>query len=125
MPRKKVEVSDLQLRVIEDMAGRGAVLDDIAYVIGIPPATLDRIKGRDERVELAYRRGRAIATDNMATRLWNIAQQNTDLRSATVATIFWLKAQAKWSDKQSDDEPLEDVGSQVHVYIPENGRAAV
>jgi hypothetical protein len=117
MPRKKIEVSDLQLRVIEDMAGRGAVLDDIAYVIGIPPATLDRIKARDERVELAYRRGRAIATDNMATRLWAIANQDTDLRSATVATIFWLKAQAKWSEKQPEERVSDDV-SEVQIYLP-------
>lgn len=113
-PRKEVEAKDL--RIVEDMAGRGATLDDIACVIGVSPSTLDRWLKLPE-VEQAYRRGRIQAKDTVASRLFDLANEGD-----VTAIIFYLKAQAGWSDRPKED--VKPQGSQVVVYIPDNQRAA-
>lgn len=113
-PRKEVEAKDL--RIVEDMAGRGATLDDIACVIGVSPSTLDRWLKLPE-VEQAYRRGRIEAKDTIASRLFDLANEGD-----VTAIIFFLKAQAGWSDRPKED--VKPQGSQVVVYVPDNQRAA-
>jgi hypothetical protein len=109
MAREKLEINPLHLRIVEDMAGRGATLDDIACVIGISPRTLDRWQKHDE-VKFAYKRGRAIAKDNMARTLYEKA-----MAGDTIAMIFWLKAQGGWSDRQS--EAVQEM-PEVEIYMP-------
>jgi hypothetical protein len=109
LARQKLEINPLHLRIVEDMAGRGAILDDIACVIGIGPSTLDRWLKHDE-VKFAYKRGRAIAKDKVSQKLYDLA-----LDGDTIAAIFWLKAQAGWSDKQSE-VPAEV--AEVQIYMP-------
>lgn len=120
--RPSIEVSDRDLQVIEKMAGLGSTLDQIARVLTWSPATLDR-KLKLEPVREAYDRGRAAATHEMASRLWDIAHSNDDkgipTRQAVIAAIFWLKSQAKWSESPS--ELSSSVGS-VSIYLPDNGR---
>jgi hypothetical protein len=113
-PRKEVEEKDL--RIVEDMSGRGATLDDIACVIGVSPSTLDRWLKLPE-VEQAYRRGRIQAKDMVASRLFDLANEGD-----VTAIIFYLKAQAGWSDRPRED--VKPQGSQVVVYVPDNQRAA-
>ncbi|MFG6094099.1 hypothetical protein SPB21_02565 [Leptothoe sp. ISB3NOV94-8A] len=110
-PKKKVETKDL--RIVEDMAGRGAKLDAIATVIGISPSTLDRWLTRED-IRAAYERGRAISTDNIAQSLYDQAMAGN-----VTAAIFWLKAQAGWTDKP---QPEQTDTAQVVVYIPDNQR---
>ena len=109
MAREKLVIDPLHLRMVEDMAGRGAILDDIACVIGISPRTLDRWL-KHEDVRFAYKRGRAIAKDNIARTPYQKAMEGD-----TIAMIFWLKAQGGWSDKQVDIPP--DM-PEVEIYIP-------
>jgi hypothetical protein len=109
MAREKLVIDPLHLRMVEDMAGRGAILDDIACVIGISPRTLDRWL-KHEDVKFAYKRGRAIAKDNIARTLYDKAMDGD-----TIAMIFWLKAQGGWSDKQP--EMVQDM-PEVEIYIP-------
>ena len=109
------ELTGMHLRVIEDMAGRGAVLDDIAYVIGCAPITLDRIKKKNADVMVAYNRGRATAKDHIAGKLYDLCNEGD-----VVAIIFWLKAQAGWRDKPEETPVLSE--SNVVVYLPSNGR---
>ncbi|MEO0487961.1 MAG: hypothetical protein AAFZ49_00205 [Cyanobacteria bacterium J06659_2] len=118
-PRKIASAQDI--RTIEAMAARGAVLDAIAKVIGISGSTLDRWM-TDDAVRAAYERGRAIAADEMGQRLWAIAMQDGCLKSATTAAIFWLKAQANWSDKPKEMEV--NTAANVVVYLPDNGRSS-
>jgi hypothetical protein len=109
MARAKLEINSLHLRIVEEMAGRGSTLDDIACVIGISPSTLDRWVKHDD-VKLAYKRGRAIAKDDIARTLYNKAMEGD-----TIAMIFWLKAQAGWSDKQP--EAVQEM-PEVEIYMP-------
>jgi hypothetical protein len=122
MARAKIVPSRKDIRTIESLAKRGAVLDDIADVLGWSPATLDRRIDDDPDVAAAYRRGRAGARVAMSGRLWDIAMQEDDLRSSTVAAIFWLKCQAGWSEHL---EPEVAAADQVHIYLPENGRSVL
>ncbi|NJN89507.1 MAG: hypothetical protein HC878_03445 [Leptolyngbyaceae cyanobacterium SL_5_14] len=118
------EVLDDDIRVIEKLAGRGLKLDDIACALDISSSTLDRWLKLDE-VGNAYKRGRAIATDAMTSRLWDIAMsddgEGKPTKQATAAVFFWLKCQAGWTEK-----PKEEVQSQaqVIVYVPDNQRGA-
>jgi hypothetical protein len=109
MAREKIEINPLHLRIVEDMSGRGARLDDIACVIGISPRTLDRWLKHDD-VKLAYKRGKAVAVDDVSRTLYQKA-----LDGDTVAMIFYLKAQAGWSDKQVE-QPQEM--PDVQIYMP-------
>jgi hypothetical protein len=110
LARQKLEINPLHLRIVEDMAGRGAILDDIACVIGIGSSTLDRWL-KHEEVKFAYKRGRAMAKDAVARTLYERA-----VSGDTIAAIFWLKAQAGWSDKQSE-VPAEV--AEVQIYMPQ------
>ena len=121
--RPAKEVEDKDLRIIESMAGRGSTLDDIALVIGVSASTLDRWLKLDE-VQAAYRKGRAIAKHEMSGRLWDIAMSTDEdgnpSKGAVTAAIFWLKAQAGWTENPKEEATA---GAQVVVYIPDNGRA--
>ena len=108
-PRLKVEEKDL--RIIEDMSGRGARLSDIAIVIGVSDSTLDRWL-KVPAVQTSYNRGRIVAKDAIAKTLYDMA-----MAGDVAACIFWLKAQAGWSDKPKAEMPA---GSSVVFYIPEN-----
>lgn len=111
--RPKKNIEDKDLRIVEDMAGRGARLDAIATVIGISSSTLDRWLQRED-IRAAYDKGRAIATDHVAQSLYNQA-----IGGNVAAAIFWLKAQAGWTDKP---QPEQKATANVVVYIPDNER---
>ncbi|MGB3495279.1 MAG: hypothetical protein WBA57_21290 [Elainellaceae cyanobacterium] len=123
--RPQLEVSQSDLRLIENYAGRGATLDDIATVIGWSSSTLDRRLADTPEVDEAYKRGRAIAKHEMSTRLWDIAfsdKDGTPSRSSITAVIFWLKTQAKWNDHEEQTAAAQE---NVVIYLPENGREVV
>lgn len=93
-------------------------LDDIAYCCEVSKSTLERWK-KDSVVAKAYQTGRDEAKQSMQQRLWAIAMQDSDLKAANTATIFWLKAQAGWSDRP---QPELQSGAEVVIYLPDNGR---
>lgn len=123
--RPAIDVTDTDLRLIEKMAGLGSTLDDIALVLGWSPATLDRKKKDVPEVNQAWQRGRIAATGSMASRLWDIAMSNDDkgipTKQSVIAAIFWMKAQAKWSDRLVIEQEQND-SPQVQIYLPDNGR---
>lgn len=125
MARPAIALSPADLRTIEKMAGLGSTLDEIACVLGISPATLDRKLDQQEEVRQAYDKGRAVAKHDMASRLWDIAMSNdpegNPTKQAVVATIFWLKAQAKWSDRLVVEQEQVETNA-VQIYLPDNGR---
>lgn len=113
MGRRRIQLRPEQQSAIERMAGLGLTQKDIAHVLGVSRSTLQRWLD-DENVRWHYERGRAIAKETMAQRLWDLA-----MNGDTASLIFWLKAQARWSDKpEPEPEPVQN----VVVYIPDNGR---
>jgi hypothetical protein len=113
MARPKIELTAAAIAHIEEYAGRGCTLHQIALQLDVSDSTLDRWM-QQPQVKRAWERGRAIAAGEMTGKLYNLA-----MAGDTVAVIFWLKSQLGWSDK-----PLVELPSntQVVVYVPENGR---
>lgn len=124
MARPSIELTTADLRTIEKLAGLGSTLDDIAYVLNLSPATLDR-KLEQTEVRTAYEKGRAVAKGEMANRLWEIAMSSDEkgipTKQSVIAAIFWLKAQAKWSDRLVIETETQE-STQVQIYLPDNGR---
>lgn len=119
MGRKRLEITPDAIATIETYASRGATLDAIAIKLDVSPSTLDRWL-TEPQVKRAYQRGKLEACEGMASRLWAIAHQNDDLRAATTAAIFWLKAQAQWTEKHETMEQGDR--NDVIIYLPDNGR---
>jgi hypothetical protein len=123
--RPPIEPTETDLRAIEKLSGLGSTLDEIALVLGWSPATLDRKKKDNPSVEEAFKRGKAIASKEMANRLWEIAMSNDDkgipTKQSVIAAIFWMKAQAKWSERLTIETEATEINP-VQIYLPDNGR---
>lgn len=104
MPRKLIELTDEQVAQIEALA---AYLnqEQIADHFSFTRQTFNNIKERDERVDQAYRRGRAKAVANVGKGLLQKAEGG-DLG----AMCFYLKTQAGWAEKQKLEHTGEDGG---------------
>jgi hypothetical protein len=108
--RPPIAVTDAAISRIEEAAGLGYTLHQIAVLIDVSDSTLDRWLVHP-RIKRAYERGRLIALGKVSGTLFNLACDGD-----VVAAIFYLKSQFGWTDKpQSEPE----TGSQVVFYIPE------
>lgn len=83
------EVTEERRRQAESLAGMGLPHDMIALVIGCDPKTLRKHFDHDLKV------GEAKATAKVAQTLFSKA-----IGGDTACLIFWMKARAKWSEKQ-------------------------
>ena len=113
MPRKRLTPDSEQIAEIERLAGRGFRLDDIAIACDVSTSTLRRWKELPE-VKKSYTKGRIQATSDIAGRLYTLAMEGE-----VAACIFWLKAQAGWSDRPQAEAAAN---AEVHIYLPDNGR---
>ncbi len=113
--RPPYQITDHDISQVEEMAGKGMTLHQIAIMLDISDSTLDRWL-KEPRIKRAYERGRLVAMGQVSGTLFNLA-----IKGDVVAAIFYLKSQFGWQDR-----PKEEVqtGSQVVFYIPDNGRAA-
>jgi hypothetical protein len=112
--RPALELTPTTLSEIERLAGRGFRLEDIAIACDVSKSTLKRWLKHPE-VQACYQKGRIEATSNVAYRLYELC-----MAGEVAACIFWLKAQAGWTDKPQPE--LEQQPEQVHIYLPENHR---
>lgn len=115
MPRPRTTLTDVQVEQVRRSAALGLRLDDIAYILGVPPSTFDQVKARDPRVEEAYQSGRVKAAAAVASTLYDKAMSGD-----TVCMIFYLKSQANWNDQPKQEAPVAT--NTVSFYLPENGR---
>lgn len=113
--RPAIDITDEIISKVESLSGCGATLSTIALMCDVSDSTMDRWMA-EPRIKRAFQRGRAIANNQVASMLFGKAVDGD-----VVAQIFWLKAQAGWTDKP---QPEVSTGSQVVFYIPENGRGA-
>lgn len=123
--RPPIEPTVFDVALVEKLAGLGLTLDQIAAALGWSPATLDR-KLKEPELAAAYGKGRALAAQSMASRLWDIAMSNDEkgipTKQATTAAIFWLKAQAKWSERLTLELDNSEPENQIQIYLPDNSR---
>ena len=92
--RPRIEFSDEDIENIERLA---AVLNQaqIADFLGCSERTLRNRMEEDPKIYAAYKRGRAAAINDVAKGLLQRAKEGDN-----TAAIFYLKTQARWSEKQ-------------------------
>ena len=97
MARPRTELTDEQIKELETLA---AVLNQkqIADYFGVPHRTFQAILERDDEVSASYKKGKSKAIASIAGGLLKQAREGN-----TSAAIFYLKTQAKWSEKTEID----------------------
>lgn len=91
------------------LAGIGCNLNQIAHIMGIDPATLDRMIERDPSVSAAISRGR----DNGIGQVMKTAYQMAVSGKIPAMTIFFLKTRARWAEardiaqEETDDKSAD------------------
>jgi hypothetical protein len=96
MARARIKID---LQEVEDLAAMGMTQGQIADCLGISTSTLDRRKQDNGDFEAALKRGKARGIRAAVERLHGFMEGNRGLG----ATIFYLKAQAGWSDDSRDE----------------------
>lgn len=99
MPRKAYKPTDDQRKQVETMAAYGIPALDIANVLGIHRATLDR----HYRAELD--RATTMANAKVAGYLFENAKKGN-----VTAQIFWLKTRARWKEPPAEHQHSGAVG---------------
>jgi hypothetical protein len=105
-------LTDEQITLIEKAAGLGLNLDDISYLIGTSPRTLDRRLIDDEKAKEAYKAGRAKAKLKVSEKLFDLIE-----RGEPAAIFFYLKCQAGWREKDKAEE--NNNKAEIKIYLPE------
>lgn len=100
MPRKPYKPTDDQRKQVETMAAYGIPALDIATVLGIHRATLDR----HYRAELD--RATTMANAKVAGYLFENAKKGN-----VTAQIFWLKTRARWKEPTQEHQHTGAIGS--------------
>lgn len=115
-PRRRV-LSDAEIVRVEGLAG---VLteEQLADALGIPRRTFVDIRKRDERVDAAYRKGRATVLGNVARNLVTQA-----LAGNISAAIFYLKTQGGWSESKHLTLSGPDGGPMQHEEVKADAEA--
>jgi len=85
-----IKLTDDQIRQIETLAGLGLNQIEIASVLGIGRATLQRKIAQDTEISDAMDRGKAKAKTNVARVAYEMALKNP------VMTQFYLKCLGGW-----------------------------
>lgn len=85
---------DIDIALVADLAGRGLSQAEICLVVGISEDTLSRRKLESAAFADAIKRGRAVAADAVANKLYEMATSG-DLG----AIVWWEKTRRGLSDK--------------------------
>jgi hypothetical protein len=115
MPRKTFVANDAMRERVLSLTRVGTTQDDISKIIGCDPKTL-RKYFPDE-----LGRGMAEATAEIAGFLFAAAKEGN-----VAAQIFWMKAKARWRERESSEDPSPNTDaastSQIVVILPDHGR---
>lgn len=102
------EFTDAEILDVQRLAGYGLTQQQIGDWFQIHDATLRKAMLADPRIRHAYQKGRADATEKMAGTVYRKA-----LEGDNTMAIFWLKTQARWSERSqveltgADGGPIE------------------
>lgn len=92
------EITPEMIKKAENLASRGLNIEQIAYSLGMHPATLHKKKSQEEHSELneAIKRGQAAGIENVANSLYD----NATIYNNVNAQKFYLKCRAKWKEEE-------------------------
>lgn len=85
--RPELEFTDEQRQEVEKLSSLGITQEEIASIMGCTAKTLSK------HCNAEFKRGKAKANAKVAERLFNKTIDDT------TAMIFWLKTQARWSER--------------------------
>jgi len=102
MPKPCLELTEEQ---ITELGALSAVLNtvQIADYFGICHTTFKAMRDRDERINLAYKNGKAKAIASIGGNLIKTAKNGN-----VSAQIFYLKTQAGWKETQEASKEQQD-----------------
>jgi|SRR5574343_716121 DNA-binding CsgD family transcriptional regulator len=95
--RNPIVLTDKQITELETLA-KDMTIEQIANYFGFSEDTFHELKKRNIRVFRAYKKGKATGIKEAAGLLWSKMREGD-----TTATIFYLKTQAGWSEKQQHE----------------------
>lgn len=107
----KIILTAEQIELVEKLAGQGLNVNQMAAILGISKATLDRRAADTPELHEAIEKGRAEA----ANKVTKVAYQMAVSGKSPVMTIFWLKCRERWRDVNAhehsgpDGKPIESV----------------
>ena len=105
MGRPAFEITDEVLSKVEDLAGKGLSRDQIAWSLGIHPATLYKKKAQNTELSDAIKRGESSGLEEISNSLYKNAKKGN-----VTAQIFYLKCRSpnEWNDRAheaAEDKP--------------------
>lgn len=109
MARPTRLLNEIELQQVEAMAGLALSLNQMAIILGISVASLDRRISDQEGVSEAIERGKAKASMSVRSTAFKMATSG----NTPALTIFWLKAQDNW--KETGIEPTKEDGPEVPI----------
>jgi DNA-binding CsgD family transcriptional regulator len=95
----KITLTKEQIDTAAKLAGIGCTLEQIAYIIGVSPATLDRLKKRDEALADALDKGRSLASSEVLKTAFKMATSGKH----PWMTGFWLKCKLGWKEPKHEE----------------------
>ena len=103
--RPRFEVTEEVLQEVEEMAGRGLTVKQIATCLGISPATIYNKQVENLEFLDTIKKGKAIGIQKVTNALFENATVNKD----NVAIIYYLNNRDKdnWSNKQEVTTTIE------------------
>ena len=107
--RPKFEVTPEVLKEVEEMAGRGLTVNQIASCLGISPSTFYLRQAEFSEFSEAIKKGQAIGISKVTNKLF----ENAAVKGDNVAIIYYLNNRDKenWSNKNEFSATVE----QKHV----------
>ena len=99
MSRKKINISKSDYPLIEKLASQGLSVSLIADYIGISKATLDRRISECEELSKILQMGRSKGIESVSS----VAYQMAISGKCPSMTMFWLKCQAHWKEKNDNE----------------------
>ena len=94
----RVRLTPKKLEMVEELAGRGLSIKEIALNIGIGRSAFSLHKDTNPALEEAWERGRAKAKNFVTNRLFELIDEKN-----AAAIFFYLKTQCGWKETNISD----------------------
>ena len=96
--RPRFEITDKVLQEVEEMAGRGLTVNQIATCLGVSPATIYNKQAENLEFLETIRKGQAIGISKVTNKLF----ENATVKGDNVAIFYYLnnRDRENWSNRQ-------------------------
>jgi hypothetical protein len=101
--RPLTTLNDEQIKEVAELAESGLNCEQIADYLKLSERTFRNLKERDSAVFTAYKKGKAAGVKKATNLLWSKMMDGD-----TTSIIFYLKTQARWSEKNNLNVTSED-----------------